>query len=56
MFEPKDKGIQDEINEMRKEKEKKNMKLSANDVSEDKNENTETVANVTQPRINTEGL
>ncbi len=38
----------------RKDNEIKNVKLSSNDVSEEKNENTETV--VTQPRINTEGL
>ena len=54
MFEPKNKEKKDERIKTRKETEKKNVKLSSNDVSEDKNENTETV--VTQPRIGTEGL
>ena len=54
MFESKDKEKKDERNMTHKETEKKNVKLSSNDVSEEKNENTETV--VTQPRIGTEGL
>jgi len=56
MFDPRDKSQQDERIMTRNETEKKNEKLSSNDISEDKNENTETVANVTQPRISTEGL
>ena len=56
MFDPRDEEQQDETIMTRKVTEKKNEKLSSNDISEDKNENTETVANVTQPRINTEGL
>lgn len=50
----KDKDKDDDKNITRKDTETKNVKLSSNDVSEEKNENTETV--VTQPRINTEGL
>ena len=53
MFDPK-KDKQDGTGKTRKEEETKNMKLSSNDVSEEKNENTETV--VTQNRINTKGL
>jgi len=44
----------DETEKTRKETATKNMKLSSNDVSEEKSENTETV--VTQNRINTKGL
>lgn len=54
MFDSKDKDKHEDKHMTRKETEKKNVKLSANDVSEHKNENTDTV--VTQPRINTEGL
>lgn len=54
MFEPMNKDKQNERIMTHKETEKKNVKLSSNDVSEEKNENTETV--VTQPRISTEGL
>lgn len=54
MADQKNKDKRDEEIMTRKDDEKKNVKLSANDVSENKNENTETV--VTQPRINTEGL
>ena len=50
----KNKDKQDEKKMTNKDNETKNIKLSSNDLSEDKNENTETV--VTQPRINTEGL
>jgi hypothetical protein len=50
----KNKEKHDEKTMTRKDNEIKNVKLSSNDVSEEKNENTETV--VTQPRINTEGL
>ncbi len=50
----KDKHKHDDKTITRKDNETKNVKLSSNDVSEEKNENTETV--VTQPRINTEGL
>ncbi|WP_169834569.1 hypothetical protein [Paenisporosarcina indica] len=56
MFNSNDKDQRDEKTMARKENVKKDLKLSANDVSEDKNENTEPVASVTQPRINTEGL
>lgn len=56
MFESENKVQRDKKSHSRDEDEKKNVKLSSNDVSEDKSENTETVANVTQPRINTEGL
>jgi len=54
MFDSKDNNHQDEQTQTRKENEKKNVKLSSNDVSEEKSENTETV--VTLNRINTEGL
>jgi hypothetical protein len=50
----KTKDKQDEKTITRKDDEKKNVKLSSNDLSEEKSENTEAV--VTQPRINTEGL
>ena len=50
----KNKDKQDEKKMTNKDNETKNIKLSSNDLSEDKNENTEAV--VTQPRINTEGL
>ena len=50
----KHKNKHDDKTITRKDNETKNVKLSSNDVSEEKNENTETV--VTQPRINTEGL
>jgi len=50
----KNKDKQDEKKMTNKDNETKNIKLSSNDLSEDKNENTEVV--VTQPRINTEGL
>ncbi|WP_019414199.1 hypothetical protein [Paenisporosarcina sp. TG20] len=47
----------DKKNMMRSENAIKNVKFSPNDVSEDKNENTETADSVlTQPRVNTEGL
>jgi len=50
----KNKDNQGEKTMTNKDNETKNIKLSSNDLSENKNENTETV--VTQPRINTEGL
>jgi len=56
MFDSKKMDTHNDKEMTRKENEKKNEKLSSNDISGDKNENTETVANVTQPRINTEGL
>lgn len=47
----------DEKNMTRNENAIKNVKFSPNDVSEDKNESTETTDSVlTQPRVNTEGL
>lgn len=56
MFEPGNKDPRDGNKQTLSEDDNKNVKLSSNDVSEDKNENTETISNVTQPRINTEGL
>ncbi|MGB5944688.1 hypothetical protein [Paenisporosarcina sp.] len=50
----KNKDKQDKKTMTNKDNETKNIKLSSNDLSEEKNENTESV--VTQPRINTEGL
>ena len=50
----KNKDKQNEKTMTNKDNETKNIKLSSNDLSQEKNENTETV--VTQPRINTEGL
>lgn len=54
MFDPNKNPKQDDETKTRIENEKKSVKLSANDVSEEKSENTETV--VLQNRINTEGL
>lgn len=54
MFDTNKKYKQDDKTKTRIENEKKSVKLSANDVSEEKSENTETV--VFQNRINTEGL
>ena len=50
----KNKDKQEKKTMTNKDSETKNIKLSSNDLSEEKNENTESV--VTQPRINTEGL
>lgn len=50
----KNRDEQDDKTMTHKENEMKNVKLSSNDLSQEKNENTEAV--VTQPRINTEGL
>ncbi|MFC6041227.1 hypothetical protein ACFPYN_17620 [Paenisporosarcina macmurdoensis] len=50
----KNKDKQDDKTMTRKDNDKKNVKLSSNDVSEENSENTEAV--VTQPRINTDGL
>ena len=50
----KNKDKQDDKNKTRKDNEVKNVKLSSNDLSDEKSENTEAV--VTQPRINTDGL
>ena len=50
----KNKDKQEDKTNARKDNEMKNVKLSSNDLSEEKSENTEAV--VTQPRINTEGL
>ncbi|HSO59275.1 MAG TPA: hypothetical protein VLQ66_13755 [Paenisporosarcina sp.] len=54
MSDHKNKDKQDEKTMRNKGNETKNIKLSSNDLSEEKSENTEAV--VTQPRINTEGL
>jgi hypothetical protein len=54
MPDDKNKDKQDDKTLTRKDNDKKNVKLSSNDLSEEKSENTEAV--VTQPRINTDGL
>ncbi len=50
----KNRDKQDDKAMTRKDNDMKNVKLSSNDLSEEKSENTEAV--VTQPRISTEGL
>ncbi|WP_192812566.1 hypothetical protein [Paenisporosarcina sp. TG-14] len=54
MFDSINKYKQEDNTKKQNDNEKKSTKLSANDVSEEKSENTETV--VLQNRINTEGL
>ncbi|MDX1806139.1 MAG: hypothetical protein R3267_03795 [Paenisporosarcina sp.] len=54
MPDDKNKDKKDDKTLTRNDNDKKNVKLSSNDLSEEKSENTEAV--VTQPRINTDGL